>query len=120
MLGRVFLDRYEVLELLGEGNMGRVFLAQDLETEEQVVVKVMHDKMAADPKFRELFAHEMEVMSRFKHPNVVELYDASADPETGLCIVMEYVDGTDLELLLEKQKSFEVERVGRLLGQLCS
>ncbi len=52
MVGRVFLGRYEAIRLLGEGGMGRVYLAKQLDLGRQVVVKVMHDHIAADPKFR--------------------------------------------------------------------
>ena len=48
MIGRVFLGRYEVLKLLGEGGMGRVYLARQTDLGRQVVVKVMHDHVAAD------------------------------------------------------------------------
>ena len=55
MLGRVFMGRYETIRLLGEGGMGRVYLARQLDLGRQVVVKVMHDHVAADPLFRDRF-----------------------------------------------------------------
>jgi serine/threonine-protein kinase len=119
MLGHLVLGRYEIVRLLGEGTMGRAFLATDRDLNRDVVVKVMHDTVAEQPKFRELFEREMQLMSRLHHPNIVELYDTSADDD-GLCIIMEYVAGTDLEELLQKQKRFPLQRVGRYLGQLCS
>jgi hypothetical protein len=120
MNARIFLDRYKVVRPLGEGGMGKVYLAQRLTDGQPVVVKVMHDHLSADPKFRELFAREMQFMASFKHPNVVELLDASSRPADGLCIVMEYVDGVDLEAVLKLHRRLPAERVGRLLGQLCS
>ena len=120
MIGRVFLNQYEIVRQLGEGNMGKVYLARRQSDRKQVVVKVMHDELAKDPKFRELFEREMQFMARFKHPNVIELYDASIKDPLGLCIVMEYVDGTDIEHMLQRHKKLGVERVGRWLGQLCS
>jgi hypothetical protein len=44
MAGEIYLDKYETIRLLGEGGMGRVFLAQQLDLQRQVVVKVMHDQ----------------------------------------------------------------------------
>ena len=52
MIGRVFLSRYETVRLLGEGGMGRVYLARQLDLGRQVVVKVMHDHIAADANSR--------------------------------------------------------------------
>lgn len=120
LTGRIFLGQYQIINLLGEGAMGRVYLARRRNDGGKVVVKVMHDHVANEPHFRELFEREMQFMSRFQHPNVVALYDASLKDPNGPCIVMEYVPGTDLEVLLEKQKRFPAARIGRLLGQLCS
>src|SRR5262245_63463313 len=63
MLGRVFMGRYEVQRLLGEGGMGRVYLARQLDLGRQVVVKVMHDHIAVDDIFRDRFNREMQLMA---------------------------------------------------------
>ncbi len=119
MLGRVFLGRYETVRLLGEGGMGRVYLAEQKDLGRQVVVKVMHDHIAADPKFRERFARETLLMARFQHPYAVALFDASINDPNGPCIVMEYLRGVGLDTILQKQGRLNPARVGRLLGQLC-
>ena len=56
MIGQVFLGRYEAVRLLGEGGMGKVYLARQLDLGRQVVVKVMHDHILQEEKFRERFA----------------------------------------------------------------
>ena len=119
MIGRVFLGRYEVQRLLGEGGMGRVYLARQTDLGRQVVVKVMHDHIAADPKFRDRFQRETLLMARFHHPYAVILYDASLNDPAGPCIVMEYVKGQNLEGLLAKNKRLSAPRVARIIGQLC-
>ncbi len=120
MIGRVFLGRYETTRLLGEGGMGRVFLARQLDLpDRQVVIKVMHDHIAADVKFRERFRREIQLMGKFQHPYAVTLYDFSLDDPLGPCIVMEYVRGVNLDTLLGRNGRFTPARVGRLLGQLC-
>src|SRR6202163_1884772 len=117
MLGRIFLRRYETVRLLGEGGMGRVYLALQTDLGRQVVVKVMHDHIAADPKFRERFARETLLMARFQHPYAVALYDASLNDPQGPCIVMEYIRGTSLDVILQKHGKLTPARCGRLLGQ---
>ncbi len=119
MPGRVFLGRYETVRLLGEGGMGRVYLAEQKDLGRQVVVKVMHDHIAADPKFRERFARETLLMARFQHPYAVSLYDASSTDPNGPCIVMEYLRGVGLDTILQKAGKLNPARVGRLLGQFC-
>ncbi len=119
MLGRVFMGRYETIRLLGEGGMGRVYLARQLDLGRQVVVKVMHDHIAADPKFCERFTRETLLMARFQHPYAVTLYDASLNDPQGPCIVMEYIRGVSLDQLLQRNIRLTPARVGRLLYQLC-
>jgi eukaryotic-like serine/threonine-protein kinase len=119
MLGRVFMGRYEILRLLGEGGMGRVYLARQTDLGRQVVVKIMHDHIAADPVFRDRFRREMQLMAHFQHPYAVTLYDASLDDPQGPCIVMEYIRGVTLDVLLHRNSRLTPMRVGRLLGQLC-
>jgi serine/threonine-protein kinase len=119
MVGRVFLGRYEALSLLGEGGMGRVYLAHQKDLGRQVVVKVMHDHVAADAKFRERFTRETLLMARFQHPYAVTLYDASLHDPQGPCIVMEYIRGVSLDALLHSHSRLPPDRVSRLLRQLC-
>ncbi len=100
--------------------MGKVYLARQMDLGRQVVVKVMHDHIAADPKFRERFQRETLVMARFQHPYVVTLYDASLNDPQGPCIVMEFIKGISLDTLLHRNNNrLTPARVGRLLGQLC-
>jgi serine/threonine-protein kinase len=119
MVGRVFMGRYETIRLLGEGGMGRVYLARQLDLGRQVVVKVMHDHVAADPLFRDRFTRETLLMARFQHPYAVTLYDASVNDPQGPCIVMEYIKGVTLDTLLHTNRRLSPARVGRLLYQLC-
>jgi serine/threonine-protein kinase len=120
MQAQIFLNRYEVVQPLGEGGMGRVYLARQMDEGRPVVVKVMHARLAADPRFRQHFQRETQLMSRFQHPHAVTLYDASLDGPDEPCIVMEYVPGVTLEVLVRRHGRLPAERVGRLLGQLCS
>lgn len=119
MQGRIFLGRYEIIRKLGEGGMGCVYLARQLDLGRQVVVKVMHDHIAADPKFRDRFQRETLLMARFQHPYAVTLYDASLNDPQGPCIIMEYIKGVTLDSLLMRNGRLTPVRVGRLLGQIC-
>src|SRR5437868_4279525 len=119
MVGRIFLGRYETIRLLGEGGMGRVYLARQLDLGRQVVVKVMHDHIAAESKFCERFQRETLLMARFQHPYAVTLYDASLNDPQGPCIIMEYIRGITLDTLVRRNGRLGAPRVARLLGQLC-
>ena len=119
MQGLVFLGRYEPARLLGEGGMGCVYLARDLQGGKPVVVKVMHEHIAADPKFRERFFRETALMARLRHPNAVAFLGADEDSQVGPFIVMEYVQGQGLDKLLPRNGRFRPPRLRRLIAQLC-
>src|SRR6516164_8061311 len=119
MVGRIFLGRYEAVRLLGEGGMGRVYLARQVDLGRQVVVKIMHDHVAKDPLFRERFHREMQLMAHFQDHYAVTLYDASLNDPQGPCIIMEYIRGITLDTLLHRNGRLGAPRVGRVLGQLC-
>src|SRR5437588_10732146 len=118
MVGGVVVGRYEAIRLLGEGGMGRVYLARQLDLGRQVVVKVMHDHIAADARFRERFTRETLLMARFGHPYAVALYDASLNDPQGSCIVMEYIKGVTLDALLLGGQRLSPPRVSRLLRMI--
>lgn len=120
MIGRTYLGRYEATRLLGEGGMGRVYLARQVDLpDRQLVIKVMHEQIVADIRFRERFRQEVDNMGKFQHPYAVTLHDFSFDDPQGPCIVMEYVRGVNLDTLLHRNGRFSPARVGRLLGQMC-
>src|SRR5262249_28320806 len=118
MIGQVLLGKYRVTRLLDEGGMSKVYLAQQLDLECEVAVKILRDHLADQPKIREHFRREIYIMRRFQHPNAVTLFDAAPDEETPY-LVMEYLRGVDLLHLLERQKRLSAVRAGRILGQLC-
>src|SRR5947208_14766112 len=119
MIGRVFLGRYEAITLIGEGGMGKVYRARQLDLDREVVVKVMHEHVAQDKVFSERFQRETLLMARFQHPYAVALYDASLNDPNGPCIVMEYIRGVTLDTLLHRNGRMSATRFARLLGQLC-
>lgn len=120
MVGKDALGKYRLLRPIGSGANAAVFLASPLNYPNQrVVVKRIHDHIAAHPKFRQLFEAEVRSMANFCHPYTVRLIDWSCDDPLGPCLVMEYVPGTTLEVVLARHRKMPLERVGRLLGYMC-
>jgi serine/threonine protein kinase len=119
MQGRVVLGKYKVDRFLGRGSMGEVFLAKPVAGGDDVVVKFMSAESDKQPRFREFFVREMQMMARFRHPHAVQLLDASLDDPAGPCIVMEYVPGTEMDKLLQNGGRIDANRLGRLVVPLC-
>ncbi|MFO0807959.1 MAG: serine/threonine-protein kinase [Gemmataceae bacterium] len=117
--GHLFLDRYEAVRFIGHGSMGQVWLARDHKADRDAVVKLMHERVAGRPKFRELFEREMRFMARFKHPHAVEFYDAALESRFGPFIVMEYIPGVGLDAILARHRLLHPERAGNLLLHAC-
>lgn len=114
-----FLGKYQAQHLLGEGGMGQVFFGREIRTQKEVVIKVMHDHLAEVPAIRQSFERELHLMMRFHHPHSVQLIDGSLAGPGRPCLVMEFIDGVDLEHHIEKHGRFPVRQVGWWLGQLC-
>jgi serine/threonine protein kinase len=119
MQGKILLNRYRIIRALGEGGMGKVYLARQTDLNRDVVIKVMHEHVAQDPRFQTCFQQETQAMAAFQHPYAVALYDAQLVSSEGPCIIMEYVKGKTLDIVLRENKRLTPQRVSRILGQLC-
>lgn len=94
------IGKYHILELVGEGAMGVVYRATDSILDRTVAIKVMNESIARQEDLRKRFLHEAQAAASLQHPNVVSIYDLG-EVEGHMFIAMEFVDGVDLEKLLE-------------------
>jgi len=90
------LGKFEVSKEIGRGSMGTVFLAHDPFASRDVAIKVANPEQLQDPtlgkRYRKMFFHEAKVAGRLRHPNIVQVFDASLEDD--FCyIVMEYIPG---------------------------
>jgi len=72
-IGSALGNRYEILELLGEGGMGAVYKAADLEVDRIVALKVIRPEMASHPEILARFKHELLLSSQITHRNVIRI-----------------------------------------------
>jgi serine/threonine-protein kinase len=89
------LGPYRLQELLGEGGMGVVYLAERADLQSQVAIKVLRDAWLS-PSRRERFASEQRTLAQLNHPNIARLYDADTMPDGTPWFAMEFVDGVPL------------------------
>jgi serine/threonine-protein kinase len=117
---QIFLKRYEAVRLLGQGRLGRVYLARQVDLGRLVALKVVHKHLAGDLHFQECFQRETPRLLRFQHPYAISFFDASLNDPQGPCLVMEYIRGIPLDELARMNKGrLSPGRVARLLSQLC-
>ena len=94
------IGKYHIIELIGEGAMGVVYRANDSVLDRTVAIKVMNESIARQDDLRKRFLHEAQAAASLQHPNVVCIYDLG-DFDGHLFIAMEFIQGVDLEKLLE-------------------
>jgi serine/threonine protein kinase/tetratricopeptide (TPR) repeat protein len=105
--GTVFAGRYEIIEELGAGGMGRVFRVHDTKLNEEVALKLIKPEIAADKRTVERFHNEIKIARKIGHKNVCRTYDLHEEGLT-LYLTMEYVRGEDLKSLIHRTKTLSV------------
>jgi tetratricopeptide (TPR) repeat protein/tRNA A-37 threonylcarbamoyl transferase component Bud32 len=103
--GTTFAGRYEFIEVLGRGGMGKVYKVFDKKINDEVAIKILKPEISDDEKIIERFSNELKLSRKIVHKNVGRMYDINDEDGTHF-ITMEYVPGEDL-------KSF-IKRVGHL------
>ncbi|HJP59393.1 MAG TPA: serine/threonine-protein kinase, partial [Gemmatimonadaceae bacterium] len=102
------IGKYKIIELVGEGAMGVVYRARDSVLDRSVAIKVMNDSIARQDDLRRRFLHEAQAAASLQHPNVVTIYDLG-DLDGHLFIAMEFVEGIDLEKLMESGQPLSLQ-----------
>jgi serine/threonine protein kinase len=110
------LGPYVLLQWLGEGGMGQVFKARHCKLGRTVALKVIRKENVVDAESVGRFQREMQVTSRLEHPNVVRALDAGPLGGT-LALIMEYVEGTDLDRLVKERGPLPVAEACDVLRQ---
>jgi serine/threonine-protein kinase len=101
------LGQYRILEQIGRGGMGRVYRAEHRTMKRIVALKVLAAKLLQTERAVELFLHEVRAVAQLVHPNVVTAFDAN-EISGRYYLVMEYVDGPNLDQLVRKQGPLSV------------
>jgi len=111
--------RYRVIELLGEGGMGKVYLAEHIEIGKRVALKVLHPSYSRMPDLVERFRREARAASKIGHPNIVDVTDSGTTSDGSVYFVMEYLEGVELGSVLDRGGPIDVARSLKIAGQIC-
>jgi serine/threonine-protein kinase len=118
LIGRVIADRYLMLARLGEGGMGRVYLAEHVKMNRQCAIKVMNPSLINDTDSSTRFAREASNAARILHPNVAAVFDYG-EADKIVYLVMEYVDGESLSAILKREAPLEPRRAVDIARQVA-
>lgn len=114
------MDRYQILELLGEGGMGRVYRAAHEVLAREYAIKVLYGDFASEPRFVERFRREAESISRIRHPNIVSVEDFGRTSEGLMFIVLELVRGRPLSKHLAQRGSLPPSEAASIVRQIVA
>ncbi|HLM62279.1 MAG TPA: serine/threonine-protein kinase, partial [Pyrinomonadaceae bacterium] len=97
--GRILRDRYKILDMIGHGGMGAVYLADDLLTDENIAVK---QTFYNDEELAKAFYYEARLLARLKHPAFPKVTDFFAEDDSRF-LVMEFIEGDDLSCRFDRK-----------------
>ena len=111
-------NRYEVIERIGGGGMAIVYRGRDLLLHRQVAVKVLRQQFVNDEEFIKRFRREAQAAASLSHPNIVSVYDVGQEEDIHF-IVMEYVEGINLNDKIKSEAPLSVEESVHIASQIC-
>lgn len=114
----LFAGRYQIIEELGRGGMGKVFRVEDTKVKEEVALKLINPEIAANIKTIERFRNELKITRKIRHKNICGMYDLGEDDGT-YYITMEYVPGQNLKALIRQSGQLSIGTTISIGNQLC-
>ncbi len=120
LVGRKIADRYQIDAFVGAGAMGEVYRARQLALGTTVAIKVMHPHLANEPTFAARFLREAKAASRIDHPSSIRVLDFGEEEGGLFYMVMEMLEGTTLDAVLEKEGTLPVARIVRIASQVLA
>jgi serine/threonine protein kinase/Flp pilus assembly protein TadD len=116
--GSTFAGRYQIIEELGKGGMGKVYKVQDTKIKEKIALKLIKPEIAKDKKTIDRFNNELRLTRKIRHKNVCQMFDLGEDQGTQF-ITMEYVPGEDLRSLIRRIGQLPVGKSISISKQIC-
>ena len=117
-IGQIVKERYEILEILGEGGMAFVYKARDTQLERFVAIKTLKPNYVNQNTFVERFRREAQTAANLNHPNIVQIFDWGIDEEP--YFVMEYIEGNTLTSIISKNRTISLSDILFIGSQVSS
>jgi len=116
--GGTFAGRYQIIEELGKGGMGRVYKVFDTKIKEKIALKLIKPEIASDKETIERFSNELKLARKIRHKNVCGMFDIG-EAEGAHFITMEYVGGEDLKTMIRMSTGLTIGTVLSIGRQVC-
>ena len=109
IIGQLIKERYEIVELLGEGGMAFVYKAKDMQLKRMVAIKTLKPNYVEQTTFVERFKREAQTAANLNHPNIVQIFDWGIEEEP--YFVMEYIEGNTLTSIISNRKTISLSDI---------
>src|SRR5690242_11273431 len=119
LIGQVVADRYRVLSRIGEGGMGRVYLAEHVRMGRKCALKVISPALATTAEAISRFNREAGNACRINHPNVAQVYDFGEMADGTLYLAMEYIEGDTLDAIIAREGALPQPRAAQIAKQVA-
>lgn len=116
--GTTLANRYEIIEELGKGGMGRIYRVEDTKLKQEVALKLIKPEIAKDKKTIERFRNELKTARMISHKNVCRMFDLG-ESEGSHFITMEFIRGEDLKSLIRKMGQLSAGQAITIAKQVC-
>ncbi|MCK4495282.1 MAG: protein kinase, partial [Candidatus Aminicenantes bacterium] len=116
--GTTFAGRYEIIEELGKGGMGRVYRVEDKKLKQEVALKLIKPEIASDKKTIERFRNELKTARMIAHKNVCRMFDLG-EAQGSHFITMEYIPGEDLKSMIRMSGQLGIGTTINIAKQVC-
>ncbi|MCK4430179.1 MAG: protein kinase [Candidatus Aminicenantes bacterium] len=116
--GSTYAGRYQIIEELGKGGMGKVYKVNDTKIKEKIALKLIKPEIAKDKKTIERFSNELRLARKIRHKNICQMFDLGEDQGTHF-ITMEFVPGQDLKGLIRQTGQLAVGTTINIAKQIC-
>jgi serine/threonine-protein kinase len=121
LIGKLLGETYQIIRVIGEGGMGRVYEARHLRLKERrFAVKTLHSDLASNHEIVARFMREAESASSLSHPNVVDVFDVHHLPDGTPYFVGEFVEGEELATYVQRRGALEPRMAAAVGRQVCS
>ncbi len=118
-IGTTVAKRFQIESLIGEGQMARVYVAQQISMKRQVALKIMHSDLLRHKAAPTRFRREVEAVTRLRSPHAIVFYDFGETDDRSLFIAMELLTGEPLRVRLERDKSLDPHATLSIVRQIC-
>jgi eukaryotic-like serine/threonine-protein kinase len=117
-IGKIIDGRYRIIDMIGEGGMGRVYLAEHVEIGRRVAIKILHPVYSRMPELVARFRREARAASKIGNPHIVDVTDSGTTGGSAY-FVMEHLEGVELSTVIGREGALDVSRSLRIGVEIC-